>query len=67
LKGVSTMLGAHRLHAKTHQLECAGKQNNTAIFDSLFDEIQQGFDDVMAFLSQPDWAEIAKKNCNHVL
>jgi len=62
LKGVSTMLGAHRLHAKTHQLECAGKQNNTAIFDPLFDEIQQGFDDVMAFLSQPDWVEVAKEH-----
>ncbi len=62
LKGISAMIGANQLHPKAYQLECAGKQNDTDVFDSLFDDIKKGFDEVMAFLSEANWVEIAKEH-----
>lgn len=62
LKGISAMIGANQLHPKAYQLECAGKQNNTEVFDSLFDETKKDFDEVMAFLSKANWMEMAKEH-----
>lgn len=62
LKGISAMIGANQLHPKAYQLECAGKQNDTDVFDSLFDEIKKDFDEVMAFLSKENWMETAKEH-----
>lgn len=62
LKGISAMIGANQLHPIAYQLECAGKQNDTDVFDSLFDDIKKGFDEVMAFLSEANWMEIAKEH-----
>lgn len=65
LKGISAMIGANQLHAKAYQLECAGKQKNTEVFDFLFDEIKKDFNEVIAFLSKANWMEIAKEHALH--
>jgi len=62
LKGISAMIGANKLREKAYQLECAGEERNTEVFDSLFNDIKEDFDKVMAFLSEANWVEIAKEH-----
>lgn len=65
LRGTSAMIGANRLRENARQLECAGEERNTEVFDSLFNDVKEDCDKVMAFLSEENWLETAKKHdCN---
>ncbi len=62
LRGTSAMIGANRLRENARQLECAGEERNTEVFDSLFNDVKEDCDKVMAFLSEENWLETAKKH-----
>ena len=60
LKGMSAQIGAEQLRQKACLLEDAGKDNNTEAFDTLFAELKEDYDRVMALLSQDNWLGTAK-------
>jgi hypothetical protein len=42
-------------------LECAGRENDIKTASTIFDNLKTEFEKIAAFLSRPDWIEIAKK------
>ena len=67
LKGSAMAIGAHHLKEAAYKLEMAGKQGDTASFESLFDEVKKQFEILVSFLSHPDWIKMAKLNSNKLL
>ncbi len=65
IKGAAMTVGAERLSQKAYRLECAGEDKNIAAAALLLDDIREEFEKVAAFLSQPDWIEIAKDQENN--
>ena len=60
LKGVSMVMGAATLTPLAHALEQATSAGRMHEVPSLFASIQETFDQVIAFLSQDNWMELAK-------
>ncbi len=61
LKGAGRNFEAIRLFEAAGRMECAGKENNLNEAASLFDQLKSEIDNILEFLSQPDWIEIAKR------
>ena len=64
LKGSSANIGAQQLREIASQLECAGDENNIEITAELFETLKGEYEKVMAFLSLPNWDQIAKEQNN---
>lgn len=64
IKGAGRNFGAVRLAEVAGRLENAGQNKDMSLAVSLFDEFKVEFEKVMAFISRPDWIEIAKQQCN---
>ena len=61
IKGAGRNFGVKRLVDTAYRLECAGIENDVEAAVSSFDELKREFEKVVAFLSRPDWIEIAKQ------
>ncbi len=61
LKGSSAIFGMNLLSEAAAMLEDAGRQRNFAKTDELFMCIKREFENVRAFVSHPDWIELAKQ------
>jgi len=61
LKGVARHLGAGKLSDKAHCLEGAAVEGKLQNAGPLFDDIEQEFQKLKSFLSEPDWIEMAKQ------
>ncbi len=61
LKGTARHIGAVQLSEKAGSIECAGRHKDINTAASLFGDIQNEFEELTIFLSQPDWMEIAKQ------
>ena len=64
LKGSSANVGAQQLREIALQLECAGDESNIEITAEIFEAMKGEFEKVIAFLSQPNWDQIAKEQNN---
>lgn len=60
MKGVSMVMGAAAFTPLAHALEMAGSDGRLDDVPRLFAPIQETFDEVVAFLSQENWIELAK-------
>jgi len=60
IKGAAVNIGAKRLSEIAGYLEVAGHKDNTAAAPQIFDELENEFERVASFVSQPDWCEIAR-------
>ncbi len=61
LKGAARHISAGQLSKKVGRLERTGEEKDVAAATSVFDEVKEEFEKVMAFLSRADWVEIAKQ------
>jgi signal transduction histidine kinase/DNA-binding response OmpR family regulator len=64
LKGAAVTIGARQLAQSAYQLELAAQKQDKGAFDKLFNEVQNEFQKVKSFLSQPDWIRLAKNQEN---
>jgi PAS domain S-box-containing protein len=67
LKGSARHVAARQLWEKADCLEIAGRKNDIATAVTLFEEVRAEFEKVTSFLSQINWLETAKKQCNKLV
>ena len=61
INGAAATVGAKRLSQKAYRLECAGEEKNMAEMESLLEQVQEEYEKMAAFLSQPGWMEAVKQ------
>lgn len=61
LKGSSALIGARLLFAPALELNLAAKKGCLENAEALLENIQSEFEKLKAFVSRPDWVEIAKQ------
>ena len=61
IKGMSAQIGAENLRQSAYNLEMAGKENRTSEFKQLLDDVNAKLEEVMSFLKEENWLEIAKQ------
>jgi len=61
IKGAAANVGAEGLSALAYRLECAGRQKDMATAVTLLRDVEAEFEKVVKFLSEPNWAETAKR------
>jgi len=64
IKGSSAIFGADALSRTASKLETAGIEKKVDDFESFFYEVRVQFEILKSFVSQPDWVETAKRQCN---
>ena len=64
LKGMLAQIGAKQLQEKARQLEAAGKEKNTEVFDLLYNSIKEDLNKLISFLSKEDWMVTTKQHYN---
>jgi signal transduction histidine kinase/DNA-binding NarL/FixJ family response regulator/HPt (histidine-containing phosphotransfer) domain-containing protein/HAMP domain-containing protein len=65
LKGSSALIGANQLSEAARRLEYQGREKNIEAFGSLFGEVKENFNKVMAFVTETDWIQKARtQDCN---
>ncbi len=60
IKGTAAMIGAGQLRQVASELESAGKEKNAEVFETLFEQVKEYYEAVMAFLSQENWLQTVK-------
>lgn len=63
IKGSSATISANDLTQVALQLEMASKEGNMEICEAIFVNVKTEFNRVKSFLSQANWVEIAKTQC----
>ena len=61
LKGAAVAIGATVLSEKSYSLECAGQNSDMSGVAELFEDVQNEFEKLALFLSDPQWVELAKQ------
>jgi signal transduction histidine kinase/CheY-like chemotaxis protein/HPt (histidine-containing phosphotransfer) domain-containing protein len=60
IKGSSAAISADSLTKAALQLETAGRENNMENIDAIYADMQREFKKTRAFVSQPNWIQLAK-------
>ena len=64
LKGAAMTIGASRLPQIAYRLENAGREKDIPTAALLFEQLQDEFEELVSFLSEDNWMEIAKQQEN---
>ncbi|MCK5172884.1 MAG: response regulator, partial [Planctomycetes bacterium] len=64
LKGSSATIGAHTLANVARKLDFVARNQDIETAKILFEQVKKEFEILLAFVSQPDWPEVAKKKAN---
>ena len=54
------MIGAGQLRQVASELESASREKNAEVFETLFEQVKEYYEAVMAFLSQANWVQTVK-------
>ncbi|MBN1436127.1 MAG: PAS domain S-box protein [Sedimentisphaerales bacterium] len=65
LKGATLTIGARTVSKKASMLEQAGNDQNFESAQSIVDALQAEVNDLLRFLSDPNWTQLAKEQCEN--